>query len=337
MVQGSFMSESEIATAIFQSTEAYEKVEAFVNELKRQKILDLFINEDAFGVFLQKISDEDVLHEQFTALEISKSTLIENFVFYYIKAIASNLAQSQVSKDNDINVLVEQMIDMDKDPQNIMSLFLTLLLWSNELAQRYNQAIEFHFQVMDYDCEHIEMTRKKRESFWKKILDFKLELNRLFMDAFPCGAKFYIGCKYWMSQNAKIIDKIDFNGIITQIPYEHIQYYFDNSMSQVIATDKTSTEIQDRQTELFKGILVDDALKCLKEQSKKRTANTINTALTNLFDDSPTYIYIRFVQACYMFYREEHIENEQRRLEEMFRNVPTLFYNGTFRGINIPS
>lgn len=336
MTQDACMSETDIQLAILKSREAMTEIKSFVAELERQGVIELFISKSAFDAFVRTLVDEQYLHEQYKMLEISGNEVIENFTLYYLQLIARYMQANKYNESYDAAFWVKQLVDLDRDPKNIMSVYMTLIDFSYNVSQMYSEAMNFGFLVKEDEYKTIDMNTNKRRALLRRLSKLKTKLHMMFMDAFPCGAKYTAGSQQWIKMNKELYSKIRFGSIIYCCPYESIQSYFDESQSELLVTNKPKAYIEKKQMEYFEGILLEDVLSRIRSE-KDQTEVIINETMHVLYRECPIFVHIRMVQACYMFYRMDYLEREEEKLVYMFSHIPELFCNGNWGGINIPS
>ena len=336
MTQGACMSELDIQVEILKSSRAMETIKSFVAELERQGVFELFISKSAFDAFISTLAEEKCLHEQHKMLKISSSDVVDNFTLYYVQLVARYMQANKFCSGFDTAWWVKQLIDLDRDPNNIMSVYMTLLEFSYKVSQKYNDAVGFHFLIKEKEYSEADMNTKTRRAASRKLLKLESKLHVMMTDAFPCGTREIVGSQNWIKQNRELYEKINFGSIILECPYEAIQAYFDASQSELLITDKPKNVIRERQMEIFKGILLDDVLSRIRSK-KDQTEVVINETMHALYRNCPIFVHIRMVQSCYMFYRMEYLEREEERLVYMFSQMPELFSQSNLGGINIPS
>lgn len=336
MTQSACMSEADIQLVILKSHDAMMEIKSFVAELERQGVIELFISKSAFDAFVRTLVEEQYLHEQYKMLEISGKEVIENFTLYYVQLIARYMQANQYNESYDAAFWVKQFVDLDREPQNIMSVYMTLLEFSYEVSKMYNEAMSLGFLVKEDEYKNTAMNTNKRNAFLRRIYKMKSKLHMMFMDAFPCGTQYTAGPKQWIKMNKELYSKIWFDSIIFGCPYESIQSYFDDSQSELLVTNKPKDYIEKKQREYFEGILLEDVLSRIRSK-KDQTEVVINETMHALYRERPIFVHIRMVQACYMFYRMDFLEREEEKLVYMFSHMPELFSNSSWGGINIPS
>ncbi len=336
MTQDACMSEVDIQVVILKSSKAMNEIKSFVAELERQGVFELFISKSAFDAFVRTLVEEKCLHEQYTKLELSSTEVVNNFILYYVQVVARYMRENGYNESYEADFWVKQLVDLDRDPKNIMSVYMTLLEFSYQVANMYNDAMSFHFLVKEDEYSNADMNTNKRKALLRKLSKLKSKLHLMYMDAIPCGARYTVGCQNWIKQNKELYSELKFGSIIFGCPYEDIQSYFDSSNSDVLVTRKTKDVVEKEEMEYFKGIFLEDVLSTLSSKDDQNIV-IINKAMHDLYREKPMMVHIRMVQACYMFYRMEYLEREEERMIYMFSQRPELFSNSYWGGINIPS
>ena len=336
MTRDACMSEHDIQLVILKSSSAMKEIKSFVAELERQGVIELFISKSAFDAFVKTLVEEKCLHEQHSMLEISGDEMIGNFTLYYVQLVARYMYANKYSAAYDAALWVKQLVDLDRDPRNIMSVYMTLLEFSYKVSQAYNEAMSFHFLIKEDEYSTADMNTNTRKSLLRKLPKLKSKLHIMYMDTFLCGARYTPGPQQWIKTNNELYSKIDFDAIILGCPYDDIQTYFDESQSELLRTYKPKDFVKQKQLEYFKGILLGDVL-CRIKSKKNQTEVVINKTMKKLYLERPIFVHIRMVQACYMFYRMEYLEREEEKLVYMFSHMPELFSPSNWGGINIPS
>ena len=336
MIQDACMSEHDIQLAILKSSGAMKEIKMFVAELDRQGVIDLFISKSEFDEFVKILVQEECLHEQYMRLDISSDEMIGNFILYYVQLLAKYMYANKYNATHDVAFGVKQFIDIDRDPRNIMSVYLTLVEFSYKVSQAYDEAMNFHFSIKENEYVNTDMNTNKRRALLRKLSKLKSKLHIMFMEVFLLGAKYTTGTQNWINANKDIYSKIDFNSIISSCPYDDIQSFFDDSQSEVLITNKPKAFVTKKQMEYFCGILLGDVLQQIST-NKNQTEVIINETMNSIYQEKTVLVHIRMVQACYMFYRMEYLEREEEKLVYMFSHMPELFNNGKWGNINIPS
>ena len=336
MTQDACMSEHDIQLVILKSSSAMKEIKSFVAELERQGVIELFISKSAFDAFVKTLVEEECLHEQYNMLEISGDEMIGNFTLYYVQLVARYMYANKYSAVYDAALWVKQLVDLDRDPRNIMSVYTALLEFSYKVAQAYNEAMNFHFLIKEDEYSTAGMNTNTRRSLLRKLSKLKNKLSIMYMKVFPCGAWYTPGPQQWIETNKELYSKINFDSIIFGCPYDDIQTYFDESQSELLRTYKPRDLVKQKQMEYFRGILLEDVLRMVRLK-KNKTEVIINKTMQKLYLERPVFVHIRMVQACYMFYRMEYLEGEEERLVYMFSHMPELFSNDNWGSINIPS
>ena len=331
------LTELEIQTRILQSDILIERIEKFIAELDRQGVLGLFINQEAFSAFTQMVAEEDILHDQFKVLESIGSSVLKNYVIYYIRNIAKTLAINEYNDEYDFTEWGSRIISMDSDPEYIFDLYFSLMEYAVEISEMFGKAVEFHFRVMEYEYNEGGLKARAKNTLWKKILSQKVKLQGLMMDAFPSGIEYHATSSKWIKTHKEEFDEVNpyLNLVVEAIPYDVIQRHF--TQTEIVPTKKSAEEIKAREIELFKCILLDDVFEVINENGFDTRPEVISEMVTKLYLDSPIYVHMRFIQACYMFYREEYFCREEEKIEYMFSTMPELFKQGMVGSINIPS
>ena len=169
------------------------------------------------------------------------------------------------------------------------------------------------------------------------MLSQKAKLHGLMMDAFPSGIEHHAKSSKWIKSHKEEFDEINpyLNLVVETIPYDIIQSHF--TQNEIVPTKKSAEEIKAREIELFKCIFLDDVFEAIDKNGFEARPEVISEMISNFYLENPIYVHIRFIQACYMFYREEYFCREEEKIEYMFSTMPELFNQGLMGSINIPS
>lgn len=329
--------QSEIVAAIFESDEAFETIQRFIESLASQGVLKLFICEDGLKKLTEKLIEEKALHDQYADLGKSSISITTRYVYYYAQHLARTIFENGVGLLEDVSVWVKPLIEIDNDPVYAVHLFNTLAGYAMSVKSVYVQAVDYHFSKMKEEFEHSKMNTAKRRSYWNKVVAQRAEYSLLIEQAFPAGLKDAYKAKVWRSKKTNTFLRVNFGPVIESVPFKDVEKTFSESDDQVFKTRKAIYEVESDVLNRFKNLILEDVLEYIEKNGLRKTSNVMNEVICKLNDERPAYVNMRFVQAFYEFYREDYAKRQRQFADAMFPGNPEFSNNGRWGNIVIPN
>lgn len=329
--------QNEIVHAIFESDEAFTSIQRFVEQLASQGVLEIFVSEAGLKKLRNRLIEEEALHDQYADLGKSGISIVTRYVYYYVQHLARTIYENGVGLQNDVAVWVKPLLEIDLEPTCCVNLFHTLGQYAIGMKTVFVQAIEFHFQKLEAEFAKSRTNVKGRKKHWEKLFALRGELSLLIEQAFPVGLKTEYKVKDWRNKKSDTFRRVNFEPVITTAPFKEVHRAFKENQDQLYATRRTSSEVETLVLDNFKTLILQEAFEQIEKDGRRKTGNVINEVICTLYNERPTCVNMRFVQAFYEFYRDDYAERQRELAKTTDPVISAHYCNGMWGNIVIPS
>ena len=329
------LSIDEITTKIIATAKWRNEVVDFVQQLEKHGILKMFMNGDSLDKLNSKLNDLQILVGPYAKLDYRGEMLIRYYESHFCHQVARQIAAVGATTDEEIDTHLKSVIELWQTPKHASDLFLAMCDLPIALRKVYQAAIDDYFEKK-YETGLYVVSQsdnmKKISNYWETLSESKKEIFKLLDHAMPLGIEDSEETEAWISNHEDEFCKVDFSAARKLTDFDTVyKIFFGRSTTTQAGFTRAETKLKVYQS--YKALVLKD---CLTEipDSDAQTGKAITNVLKKKAKDEPLRFIIRFIQAFFMFYREDARLVRERTRRSIIQSMPTLHNGGT---INIPN
>ena len=327
--------EDEITMHIIANNELRDKVVGFVRRLNDLGVLKIFMDGDELDKLNEVLRSQNILSGQYASINYTGANLLRNYESHFCRQVARQVAFVKVYDENEIERYLDMVLELWQTPKHAFDLFLGICDLATRLRNVYQMAIREHFERKTK--QGLQVISKsddveKITSYWENLTKERDEIFSLLNSALPLGTESSECTAKWMEENKDVVYGIDFSLMMGYADFETgYEILFLNQPKTVSGIWKK--DARNIVMKSFKALVLKDCIEVLENSWDKTSESFTRVIQEKAKDESLRYL-IRFVQAMFMFYRDEARMIREGTRRTIIQSLPTL-YNGST--INIPS
>lgn len=324
-----------IKDCIFEDAHLRDIVLDFVQQLENHGILKMFMVGDKFDELTSKLDSLGILTGSFAELNYRGDMILGYYQVHFGHQIARQIAAAQAKTKDEIQIHLNSVIELWQTPKHASDLFLAVCDFAVRVRKVYQTAIDIYFKQK---CE-TGLCVVSRSDNTEKILDYwedlskeKKEIFSLLDAALPLGIEHSEETEIWILNHKDEFDRIDFDAAIQLTDFDTVfEIFFGNTRVTSSGIKKSDAKVMVYQS--YKALVLKDCLAEVKD-TDAQTGENLTRVLQTKVNDEALRLIIRFIQAGFMFYREDARTVRERTRRSVIESMPTLYNGGT---INIPN
>lgn len=324
-----------IKDCIFEDAHLRDIVLDFVQQLENHEILKMFMVGDKFDELTSKLDSLGILTGPFAELNYRGDMILGYYQVHFGYQIARQIAAAQAKTKDEIQIHLNSVIELWQTPKHASDLFLAVCDFAVRVRKVYQTAIDGYFKQK---CE-TGLRVVSRSDNTEKILDYwegmskeKKEIFSLLDAALPLGIEHSEETEKWILNHKDEFDRIVFDAAIQLTDFDTVfEIFFGNTRVTSSGIKKSDAKVMVYQS--YKALVLKDCLAEVKD-ADAQTGENLTRVLQTKVNDEALRLIIRFIQAGFMFYREDARTVRERTRRSVIESMPTLYNGGT---INIPN
>lgn len=327
--------EDEITMYIIANNEMRDKVVGFVSRLYDLGVLKIFMDGDELDKLNEILRSQNILSGQYASINYTGADLLRNYESHFCRQVARQIAAVKVRSEEEIEKYLDVILELWQTPKHAFDLFLEICDLATRLRNVYQMAIGEHFERKTQKGLYVVSKSdnvEKITSYWEGLSKERDEIFALLNTALPLGTESSEDTVKWMEENRDILDRIDFTAMMEHADFETgYEILFLNKPKTVSGIWKE--DVRSIVMKSFKALVLKDCMEILHDPLDKTSEAFTSVIQGKAKDESLRYL-IRFVQAMFMFYRDDARIIRERTRRTVIQSLPTLHNGGT---INIPN
>ena len=327
--------EDEITMYIIANNELRDKVVGFVCRLNDSGVLKMFMDGDELDKLNEILRSQNILSGQYASINYNGADLLRNYESHFCRQVARQIAATKAYNETEIEKYLDVILELWQTPKHAFDLFLEICDLATRLRNVYQIAIGEHFERKTHKGLYViskSNNMEKITSYWEDLSKARDEIFALLNAALPLGTESSETTVKWMEENKDVVDGIDFGPMMGyadfETGYEILFLNKPKTVSGIWKEDARSIVMKS-----FKALVLKDCMEVLEDSLDKTSEAFTSVIQEKVKDESLRYL-IRFVQAMFMFYRDDARTIRERTRRTVIQSLPTLHNGGT---INIPN
>ena len=320
---------------IFEDASLRDVVLDFVQQLENHGILKMFMVGNKFDELTSKLNSLGILTGPFAGLDYRGDMILGYYQVHFGHQIAKQIAAAQVTTKDEIAIRLDCVIELWQTPKHASDLFLAVCDFAVRVRKVYQAAIDSYFKQkvetglrIGYRSDNTE----KVLNYWEEMSKSKKEIFSLLDAALPLGIESSEETEIWILNHRDEFDRIDFDAATKLTDFETVfEIFFGNTRVTSSGIKKSDAKVMVYQS--YKALVLKDCLTEVKD-AEAQTGENLTSVLQAKANDDALRLIIRFIQAGFMFYREDARLIRERTRRSVIESMPTLYNGGT---INIPN
>lgn len=330
------LSEDEICGRLIVDENLRRTVIDFVDLLDKQGILEMFIVGDKLDELIAALNEKDILTGEFAQVEYCGAMLRRYYESHFLRQVARQVAAATVTTDEQIASATQLVIELWQTPKHCSDLFLATCDLGTRLRKVYAVAIDQYFrQKVEKGICVISRSEdtEKVTTYWEELTKEKNVIFKLLDEAIPLGIEVSEEAMKWANVKKKVFNRIDFSSAMELTDFETV-YEVLFGMMPSTPSGKTKSQAQDEVSYAFKILVLKDCLSQIPS-IKNQTGTKITSMVQKEAKEDSLRIMMRYIQAFFMFYREDAAIVRRRQKEQLAENM--LKFDNRGKGYNIPN
>lgn len=324
-----------ITTKITGTKQWRDIVVDFVQQLENHGILRMFMNGEKLDELNSKLNSLQILVGTYSKLDYRGEMLVRYYESHFCRQVARQIAAVEATSDEEIEIHLKSVIELWQTPKHASDLFLAMCDLPVALRKVYQAAIDDYFEKKYDTGLHVVSRSENMEkilNFWEDLSETKKEIFRLLDEAMPLGIEHSEETEEWVKNHKDEFAGINFAAARKLTEFDTVyEIFFGSSPRTKSGFTRAETKVKVYQS--YKVLVLKDCLAEIPEP-QAQTGKAITKVLENKAKDESLRLIIRFIQAFFMFYREDARIVRERMRRSLIQSMPTLYNGGT---INIPN